>query len=250
MTLGPRENAGASPFHQINADFIPRCERDDARRDPEEREDDEDDGLEQIELGEPALLDGNWRSRQRVCERHRFYPGFFDPCPVVADGAAPDLSLRGAAGRRSPAQSPGDVAELVGEIRERGWHVHDASSGPSEPAPVGAHHVLERQGLRSGDLEGEPRRSIRVDEHLDRAHHVLEAHDLKQSGIRHDRQPGQCGEAPEKRACAVGSRAEHDGGAQDDPVEIACHQRFVALKLGARKGRGLGPVDPPLPRSG
>ena len=63
---------------------------------------------------------------------------------------------------------------------------------------------------------------------------------MERPGIGHHRQDRQRRQTPEQRAAAISRRPEHDRRAQDHPIEIAAHQRLVALPLGARKlGRRL-----------
>jgi hypothetical protein len=51
---------------------------------------------------------------------------------------------------------------------------------------------------------------------------------LELPGIGHYRNRRESGQASQKRAGAVSSSADHHGGAQDDPIELALHKGLIA----------------------
>ena len=165
----------------------------------------------------------------------RHCAGQLGPAVRIPDRAARDLAPRRGAQRRPPAEPAREIAEPVQHRSEPSRQGEDARFTPAEPGPVPADDLGEGQALGSGEIERDPRRGGRRKEKQNGRDDVIELHDLERPGIRHHRQYRQRRQAPEQRAAAIGRQPEHDRWAQDHPIEIASHQRLVALPLGPRK---------------
>ena len=74
--------------HQIDAAFTARSERNDTGRDPEQWKDGEDERLEQVDPGKPALLNGSGCAGERCLERTRLDAGQLSQTRWIANRAA------------------------------------------------------------------------------------------------------------------------------------------------------------------
>jgi len=82
----------------------------------------------------------------------------------------------------------------------------------------------------------------RLKEMFHGSHDIVEKYDLELPGVRHDRNDREGGQTAHEGACSERGAPDHHGRAQDDPIEVALHQRVVAGKLCPGKRAGGFPV--------
>ncbi len=106
-----------------------------------------------------------------------------------------------------------------------------------------ADDVRERHRLRPGEFERQPRRCLPAQEEGDSRDDIIELYDLDASHLRHNRQDRQSREPAEQRAAAISRASDDHRRPQNDPIQIAPHQRLVAGKFGLREPAGRFAID-------
>ena len=88
-----------------------------------------------------------------------------------------------------------------------------------------------QMAFAAGNVEGQPGGSFGRKEKDNRAHMVVQLHDLEGPRVGHLYQHRQRRQSPEEGAAAIGAATHNDRRPEDDPVEPRSHQGLIAFQL-------------------